>query len=181
MATEQEIFGDILPEDYDKFITYNEACMGYIKKFLFANFKEHYPGIEEWFETKVRPGLETGERSIYTMMFNCHIVGILIVKHGKNKNKICSFFLLPYARRIGFGKLLFTFGVGKLRDKDIIITVPEKRMEELYSDSVLETRHKTFVTFLDLFNFKQVAVIPHLYNEHDEYIFIRKKEMVISD
>jgi len=170
-------FENNLPEDFEGLVTFKPICLKYTKRFLYENFKENYPEIEEWFENKVIPDLDGGKRAIYTMNFNCKIVGILIVKFGEEKNKICSFYLTEFARNIGFGKLLFTFAVEKLKEKNIVVTVPEKRMSELYNPDFSKNDHKPFNLFLEDFGFEMVKILPKKYNDYNEYVFVRKCEV----
>ncbi|MBA2851629.1 GNAT superfamily N-acetyltransferase [Methanococcus maripaludis] len=150
-------------------IQFTKACLKQSRKFLYKHFKQNYPEIETWFEEKVVPALDTGGREMYSMNINCEIVGLVIIKFGETKNKICSFYLTPAARNLGLGTMLFNFVVRKLQSKNIVITVPEKRMAEQYKD-------RNLANFLEGFGFEMVSEVPQLYTDLSEFIFVKKAE-----
>lgn len=67
-----------------------------------------YPGIEEWWDSRVAPGLTTGERTCRIVVIDEEIAAIGIGKRGNGSAKLCTLRVCDRYRRCGLGqKLLF--------------------------------------------------------------------------
>jgi GNAT superfamily N-acetyltransferase len=78
---------------------------------------EDYPGIEDWYLTKVVPGLHAGTRHLLRIERDGRLVGLGIAKNEEDERKICTVRVAPeYANR-GMGLRLFD-GLLKWVDDD---------------------------------------------------------------
>ncbi len=67
-----------------------------------------YPGIEEWWDNRVAPGLTTGERTCRVLIIEDEIAAISIGKRGHESAKLCTLRVRDRYRGYGVGqKLLF--------------------------------------------------------------------------
>lgn len=78
---------------------------------------DDYPGIEDWYLTKVVPGLHLGTRHLLRIERDGRLVGLGIAKNEEDERKICTVRVAPeYANR-GMGLRIFD-GLLKWVDDD---------------------------------------------------------------
>ena len=90
-----------------------------------------YPGIEVWWDKRVRPGIEIGERVVLVVCVNDVLEGLFIGRPGKSV-KICTLRLRKSIRRQGIGKALLGEGLIRLIDDDtdsVHVTISEAAEE----------------------------------------------------
>lgn len=80
-----------------------------------------YPNIYEWFERKVIPGLETGERVIIILYDDEGESGLSILKIPEKK--ICYFRIVESKRRKGYGTMLMNESIRILQTSLPMISV----------------------------------------------------------
>lgn len=132
-----------------------------------------YPNILEWYNKKVLPGLETGEREIILAckIYICkndeipiEVLGYVILKKTPTEKKICTFRVEEKYQRLGIGKKLMEASFEFLETRKPMITITE--------DNV-----KSFEPLLKRYNFKLVEKIKDLYVKgKTEYIYNKKWE-----
>ncbi len=111
---------------------------------LLNSFDKVYPDIETWFQKKVFPGLQSGERSILFISNNVEIIALAILKDSLLEKKICTFYISPNARGKGFANILFNRSFEKLKTRTPLISVPENTLNH-------------FSKYLQLYKFKQTG------------------------
>lgn len=141
---------------------------------ILDGLEKDYPNILEWYNKKVIPGLETGEREIilackfYKMKahekIHFEVLGYVILKKTPNEKKICTFRVDPKYQHIGIGKRLMEASFSFLETRKPMITISE--------DNV-----KSFEPLLKRYNFKLVEKIENLYVQGKiEYVYNKKWE-----
>jgi predicted transcriptional regulator len=85
-----------------------------------------YPGIDLWYDRKVKLGLEKGERVGYLVKSDGNPVGAAVVRQGEDA-KICSVRVTEKAIHKGIGKIIFLLLAHSLRHdtKKVHFTAPE--------------------------------------------------------
>ena len=89
----------------------------------------YYPGFNDWVN-KVVQELTARRRSFILAKSQNKIVGISILKHYKEENKLCTFWVNPEFRRRHIASELLTRSLNSFEGKEPIITIPESRMGE---------------------------------------------------
>ena len=118
----------------------------------------YYPGFNDWFN-KVVLELTAGRRSFILAKALNKIVGISILKHYKEENKLCTFWVNPEFRCQHIASKLLTMSLNSFKGKEPIISIPEPRLGEF--DFLIERR-----------NFVYHKVNYGLYHENmKEYFF----------
>lgn len=129
-----------------------------IYSFMYEYYKDFYPNFTEWFNNKVIKDFYSGDRTIYLVenSMGNNYYGVSIVRKSLlpiHVNKICSFLLLNEARDNGLGTELMNMIIDDLSidnfDRDILITVPEERLFESYTN-------KNLYHFLSSYNFSLI-------------------------
>jgi GNAT superfamily N-acetyltransferase len=69
--------------------------------------RSSYPQFDEWFATKVIPGIYAGERTLLLETRDAAAVGLLIVKHTDTEKKLCTLRVRPHFESRGLGVRLF--------------------------------------------------------------------------
>jgi Acetyltransferase (GNAT) family len=77
---------------------------------------EDYPGIEQWYRSKVVPGLRTGARKLLPIERDNQLVGLGIAKIEADERKICTVRVAPSHVGRGVGLRIFD---GLLRWLDV--------------------------------------------------------------
>ncbi|NQS98916.1 MAG: hypothetical protein HQ591_10720 [candidate division Zixibacteria bacterium] len=90
-----------------------------------------YPGIEIWYDRKVNPGIESGERVSYLITKDNNPVAAAIAKQGEDA-KICSVRVRDEAMNEGFGAILFLLLAFSFRrgTKTVHFTAPDHLWNE---------------------------------------------------
>lgn len=141
---------------------------------ILDGLEKNYPNILEWYNNKVLPGLETGEREIILACrvskfkvdnkISLEILGYVILKKTLTEKKICTFRVEEKYQCIGIGKKLMEASFDFLETRKPMITISE--------DNV-----KSFENLLKKYNFKLVEKIENLYVKgKTEYIYNKKWE-----
>jgi ribosomal protein S18 acetylase RimI-like enzyme len=120
---------------------------------LFANA---YPDIGVWFETKVLPGLQAGERSMLYASQGGKIIGLVILKDSASEKKICTFYVSPEARRKGLANRLFEQAFIKLRTSKPLISVPENQLRNFQKYIAQYQFKETRTRSLGRTNFREI-------------------------
>lgn len=152
----------------------NEITQKIIIGKILDGIEKDYPNILEWYNQKVLPGLETGEREIilackiYKFYKNnkipIEILGYVILKKTPSEKKICTFRVEEKYQRLGIGKRLMEASFEFLETRKPMITITE--------DNV-----KFFEPLLKRYKFKLVEKIKDLYVKgKTEYIYNKKWE-----
>jgi len=89
-----------------------------------------YPNFKIW-TNKVLLGLSAGSRSLLVAHHNNKIAGFSILKHTKQENKICTFYINKNFRYCGVGHQLMNESLMVL-NYDAIISVNEKLVHEMW-------------------------------------------------
>lgn len=89
-----------------------------------------YPNFKFWTK-KILLGLSVGSRSLLVAHHNNKIAGFSILKHTKQENKICTFYINKNFRHCGVGHQLMNESLTVL-NYDAIISVNEKLVYEMW-------------------------------------------------
>ncbi len=66
-----------------------------------------YPRFDEWFASKVIPGIYAGERTLLVEVRDSAAVGLLILKHTDDEKKLCTLRIRPHYESKGLGVRMF--------------------------------------------------------------------------
>jgi len=69
--------------------------------------RSSYPHFDEWFASKVLPGIYSGERTLLVEERDSVAVGLLILKHTSTEKKLCTLRVRPHFESKGLGVRLF--------------------------------------------------------------------------
>ncbi|MBY5385216.1 GNAT family N-acetyltransferase [Rhizobium leguminosarum] len=89
---------------------------------------EDYPSIENWFRSKVVPGLRKRERYIHRVERDGQLIGVGIAKKGLTEKKICTVRVLPEHFGRGAGVRIFDSLLRWLDDDRPHLTVSEGKL-----------------------------------------------------
>lgn len=84
-----------------------------------------YPNFDEWFDTKVLPGVALGERTVIIEEREGHSVGLLILKHTDKEQKLCTLRVRPEFEYRGLGVRLFNTAFEVLGTNRPLLSVSE--------------------------------------------------------
>lgn len=131
-----------------------------IRDFLLES-SDLYPGIERWWDRKVRPGASRGERVVIVAERNGRIEGIFIGKRGQAA-KLCTLRLREAIRGCGAGRALAAMGIRQLLERgarSVRVTISEGAGEASRG-------------FFEALGFRQRAVAPDRYVDGvGEYVY----------
>jgi ribosomal protein S18 acetylase RimI-like enzyme len=82
------------------------AALSAVAKRELASLSSLYPGFDDWYRSKVEPGLLTGERKILLRYSGSALAGIAILKTAE-EIKLCCLRVLPGFHGSGVGPRLF--------------------------------------------------------------------------
>lgn len=137
------------PEDYAE-----------IREFLLES-SALYPGIESWWDNRVRPNLEQCRRIVLVVDTGSSLEGLFIGKPG-NSAKLCTLRLRESVRDQGVGRVLVTEGLSRLLDPDT----------NRFHVTISEAAEEGCKPFFESIGFRQIAVEPNRYtNGLDELIY----------
>lgn len=145
-----------------------------IKGNILIGLEKDYPNILQWYQTKVLPGLETGEREI---IFACkfdknefqnsqflEVLGYVILKKTPKEKKICTIRVEPQYRNMGIGEALLKRSFIFLDTSLPMITISEdnikyfKKLLEKYKFRLIEKKKDLYIK----------GKIEYIYNERWE-------------
>ena len=95
-----------------------------------GSFRRYYPGFDEWYSSKVLPGIGFSRR-VLKAISGGRIAGICIVKDDGLEKKICSLRVDVNHRRQGVGTALVAASIEVLDSRNPLITVPQEVMPAL--------------------------------------------------
>jgi predicted transcriptional regulator/predicted N-acetyltransferase YhbS len=137
------------PEDYAE-----------IREFL-RESSPLYPGIESWWDNRVRPNLEQGRRIALVVDTKSSFEGLFIGKPG-NSAKLCTLRLRESVRDQGVGRVLITEGLSRLLDNNT----------NRFHVTISEAAEEGCKPFFESIGFQQIAVEPNRYKYGlDELIY----------
>lgn len=84
-----------------------------------------YPNFDEWFFSKVIPGLLNGERTVILEQRESRVVGLLILKHNEDERKLCTLRVRPEYESRGVGIKLFEKAFETLETSEPLLSVSE--------------------------------------------------------
>jgi len=116
---------------------------------------DNYPGIDSWFEKKVKPGLREKERVGILIYHGEEPVGASIIRRGKNA-KLCSLRIKPDYQEYGLGTLLMALSVLEFKSR--------KRVHFSIPASLWESKNE----FFESYGFCYIKKFKTQYRPHDE-------------
>lgn len=84
-----------------------------------------YPNFDEWLSRKVIPGIATGERTVIVEQRESYPVGLLILKHSDDEQKLCTLRVRPEFEYRGVGVRLFNTAFEILGTSRPLLSVSE--------------------------------------------------------
>lgn len=84
-----------------------------------------YPGFDQWFATKVLPGIYSGERTLLIEKRGSLAVAFLILKHTSTEKKLCTLRVRPNYESKGLGVRLFQSAFQLLETERPLLSVSE--------------------------------------------------------
>lgn len=122
-----------------------------------------YPGFENWFWYKVKPGLENGTRFLLSKKLGDEIVGVVIAKKVERETpKICTLWVDKRYRKRGFGVRLLISALEWLNDHQPELSISESNMAE-------------FSHLIEKFEFKLTSSSVNLQTGKKEFHFNERK------
>ena len=123
-----------------------------------GSFKRYYPGFDDWYCSKVLPGIGSSRR-VLKAVSGRRLAGICILKDDGDEKKICSLRVDVNHRRQGVGTALIAASIELLNDERPLITAPQEVMPSL-------------APLLKRFGFEATAECRGLYRKNaSEFIF----------
>ena len=103
-------------------------------KKLVEECEDLYPGIDMWFNKKVKSGLKSGERTALVVYHNDNPIGASILRRGKDA-KLCSMRIIPTEQNKGIGSLMLALVAAEIRNHTdrIHFTIPKQLWIEKYN------------------------------------------------
>ena len=87
--------------------------------------RSSYPLFDQWFTTKVLPGIHEGERTLLIEKRGSLAVGFLILKHTDTEKKLCTLRVRPSYESKGLGVRLFQAAFQLLGTERPLLSVSE--------------------------------------------------------
>lgn len=140
-----------------------------IREFLLES-SSFYPGIEFWWDNRVRPTLEQGRRVVLVVDAGSSLEGLFIGKPG-NLAKLCTLRLRESVRNQGVGRVLVTEGISRLLDRDT----------SRFHVTVSEAAEEGCTPFFESIGFRRIAVEQNRYKRGlDEFVYSCPKDEVVE-
>ncbi len=131
-----------------------------IREFLIES-SSLYPGIELWWDKRVRPSLEQDRRLVLVVDAGSSLEGLFIGKPG-NLAKLCTLRLRESVRNQGVGRVLVTEGLSRLLNRNT----------SRFHVTVSEAAEEGSTSFFESIGFRRIAVEPNRYKSGvDEFIY----------
>ncbi|MCH8119054.1 MAG: GNAT family N-acetyltransferase, partial [Planctomycetes bacterium] len=129
-----------------------------------------YPGIELWWDNRVRPTLEQGRRVVLVVDAGDSLEGLFIGKPG-NLAKLCTLRLREFVRNQGIGRVLVTDGISRLLDRDTI----------RFHVTVSEAAEEGCTPFFESIGFRRIAIEPNRYKSGlDEFVYSCPRNEIVE-
>ncbi len=120
-----------------------------------------YPGIEFWWDKRVRPTIEQGRRIVLVADSGSSLEGVFIGKPG-NLAKVCTLRLRESVRNQGIGRVLVTEGLSRLLKRDTT----------RFHVTISEAAEEGCMPFFESIGFRRIATIPNRYKTGlDEFVY----------
>lgn len=87
--------------------------------------RSSYPHFDNWFASKVLPGIYTGERTLLLEQRESSVVGLLILKHTSTEKKLCTLRVRPHYESKGLGVRLFETAFKILETEQPLLSVSQ--------------------------------------------------------
>lgn len=87
--------------------------------------RSSYPLFDQWFASKVLPGIYTGERTLVVEKRDSMVVAYLILKHTDAEKKLCTLRVRPNYESKGLGVRLFETAFRLLGTERPLLSVSE--------------------------------------------------------
>lgn len=123
-----------------------------------AGVTQLYPGFEDWFLSKVVPGMRGGERRIIAYFLGSMLAGIAICKRTEAEKKLCTLWVSPRARGRGIAIELAGEAFDWLGTTKPLFTVPEERIAE-FSGLLNSWSFSEPVAYRDLYRPKRIEYV----------------------
>lgn len=140
-----------------------------IREFLLES-SSLYPGIEFWWDSRVRPTIEQGRRIVLVVDAGGSLEGLFIGKPG-NSAKLCTLRLRESVRNQGVGRVLVTEGISRLLDHNT----------NRFHVTVSEAAEEGSTAFFESIGFRRIAVQPNRYKRGvDEFVYSSPRNEVVE-
>ena len=128
-----------------------------MSRICIGNFGQYYPGFEDWYRSKVLPGIGSS-RWLLKAVLNGKLVGICIVKNDGDEKKICSLRVDVHHRGQGVGSTLVKASIKLLEDCKPVMTVPQEAVQYMRP-------------LLDKFDFEEMGEYTDFYRKGSSEFF----------
>lgn len=140
-----------------------------IREFLLES-SALYPGIEFWWDNRVRPSIDQGRRIVLVVDAGDFLGGLFIGKPG-NLSKLCTLRLRESVRNQGVGRALVTEGLSRLLDRDTC----------RFHVTISEAAEKGCTPFFESIGFQRIAVAPNRYKKGlDEFVYSCQRDEIVE-
>ena len=140
-----------------------------IREFLLES-SSLYPGIEFWWDNRVRPTLELGRRVVLVVDAGSSLEGLFIGKPG-NLAKLCTLRLRESVRNQGIGRVLVTEGLSRLLNPDT----------SSFHVTISEAAEEGSTAFFESVGFRRIAVQPNRYKHGvDEFVYSCPRNEIVE-
>ncbi len=144
---------DLALRDPERFV-----ALGAMAKSELIAVSALYPGFVQWYESKVEPGLLSGERKILIRASGRRLAGLAVLKLTQER-KLCCLRVLPAFEGSGIGVRLFRDAFEILGTEHPLLSVSNERLP-------------VFERIFDYFGFRVGAEYVDLYRQDSlEYSF----------
>jgi GNAT superfamily N-acetyltransferase len=144
---------DLAFRDPERFV-----ALGALAKSELTAVSALYPGFAQWYESKVEPGLLSGERKILIRSSGGRLAGLAVLKLAQER-KLCCLRVLPAFEGSGVGVRLFRDAFEVLGTERPLLSVSNERLH-------------AFKRVFDYFGFRVGAEYVDLYRKDSlEYSF----------
>ncbi|WP_342051589.1 MULTISPECIES: GNAT family N-acetyltransferase [unclassified Cupriavidus] len=93
-----------------------------------GDLSDYYPEFDKWYNQKVLPGIQSGERSIILTYSSQALSGLAIVKRTDTEKKLCCLRVVPGFQGSGSGLKLFEKAFDILETTSPLLSVAEERL-----------------------------------------------------
>lgn len=114
------------------FILENPECLAQIGDFVRTSLfglSGYYPLFDQWLESKVLPGILSGERSILVEHYRRRFAGLSIVKDDGLEQKLCCLRVMPEFQGSGTGLRLFERAFESLENHMPLLSIAEEQKD----------------------------------------------------
>ncbi len=91
---------------------------------------QYYPGFAQWFDSRVTPGLLSGERAILLEYRDGRLGAAAIIKHDAQEKKLCCLRVAEPLQSSGLGVRLFERSMAELQTERPLLSVADESVEQ---------------------------------------------------